>query len=487
MKRINLILALLCVGFMASCSSNDDTTGGGTTPTKPAASASIASTYVSLFADENCTQPIVENAPIVGTSSNVTVSLPYGTETIYMSYPTSDGVKTIAKDVTSYMTVSENVQSSKSFLSEDPGTAEYMESNKFVTINIAKPEDAVKNYVTNADGFTNYHSSGVAMFEDTWPSKSNVDKTGSGDLFGDFNDFVVDYDLESTVSDEADTLQAWKEDLKVVMHARAMGGGYGQKFGLLLEGLDKQYVDADHVEISVTLGNYDHVADSLKAEVVWQGSNPIIYIENIQNLINKTFMDANGLALKSGFGSYSLYNISNDATLNVGKKLFTVTVTFRGKERSTITAAEHQAQTDNFKAATINTNTQNFFLVTTQAGKTYEIHMPNYATTDAYTTYTADMNDKAAGKVVAKSSTDTYTAADGQVWAIKTPVLTRHATERVAFSSAYPQYLKWLSTKDTQYAKWYKIENADETRSTVLTTMLNGSKIYPFLYISEQW
>ena len=61
-------------------------------------------------------------------------------------------------------------------------------------ITFTLPDDLVYGYKTGSN--TIYHSSGVVMFEDT--SKSNTDKYGDSDLFGDMNDLVVDYNLEST-------------------------------------------------------------------------------------------------------------------------------------------------------------------------------------------------------------------------------------------------------------------------------------------------
>ncbi len=255
-----------------------------------------------------------------------------------MKYPTSTGTKVIELTVPT-----------ETVTKADPGSYTYFkyESDRYVTLPVSLPEYAVKNYVTNDGGFTNYHSSGVAMFEDTWPSKSNVDNIPVGELFGDFNDFVADYDLESTINDTADPAQTWKEQLKVVMHVRAMGGGYPQRFGLLLEGFDKQYVDDSKTEVKVTLGNYKtDIADPLTASVVWQGNHPIIYINDLSKLIDKTSAAKNGLTLGS---VHKLYNTENDANLNVAKGLFTITVIFKGADRSQLSASEADAQAANYK------------------------------------------------------------------------------------------------------------------------------------------
>jgi LruC domain-containing protein len=484
MKLKYLLLSLLVLGAatFVSCSTDNDAINETTEKAKTLKTSS-ALTYVSIFSDEDCTLPLVENVPLTGSVTNVNFVLTYGMNNVYVKYPTANGTKVIE------MAVPDATPSaSTSKLKADPGSYEYFmtESDRYITLPVALPEDAVKNYVTNEDGFTNYHSSGVAMFEDTWPSKSNVDNASGGGLFGDFNDLVVDYDLEATVNDEANSSQTWKEDLKVVMHVRAMGGGYPQKFGLLLEGLDKKFVDESKTEIKVTLGNYATAVDPLTAEVKWDGNHPIIYINELQKLINKTSAAANGLTLTK-VGSSNLYNTSNDVNLNVAKGLFTITVTFRGIDRNQLTKDEGDAQIENYKNAVINTREQNFFLVTKQAGKTYEIHMQNYAPTSSYTTYETDKTDKAAGVVVPKDDTKTYTSADGQIWAFKTPVLTRHATEHSAFASAYPLYLDWVVNHNASSANWYIFENANHETGPDMVTFANGVKKNPLIYIIEEW
>ena len=483
MKKINLLLTCLGALFLGSCSSNDDASNNGSNGTDGAntsINSSKALTYVSVYTDADCKNPLIENAPLTGELTDLSFPLTYGVDKVYIKYPTASGSSVISQEI-------ENTNLSQKESRAAAGSWTYFdyETDKYTTLTVAMPENAVKNYVTNADGFTNYHSSGVVMFEDTWPSKSNVDNVGGTSLFGDFNDFVVDYDLESTVNDAADTLQTWKEDLKVVMHLRAMGGKYARRFGLLLEGLDEQYVVKAKTEISVTLGNYTVPTQNLKAEVVWEDGHPIIYVNDVNKLINSSFMSANGMTLGSNSG---LYNVENNNTLNVGSNLFTVTVTFRGKDHTELlSATDREKQTENYKNAVVNTRLQNFFLVTEQGGKTYETHMPNYAPTKSYTSYESDKNDKAAGDVVAKDNSNTYTSATGESWAFKVPVLTRHATEHTSFTTAYPQYAEWLQSKTN--ADWYKNWNDAHGKDPIDIGNKNGSVInkQPLLYIIEPW
>lgn len=405
-----------------------------------------------------------------------------------MEYPTASGTKVKEIEVPTEGTRA------------DPGSATYMyEEGYATTINIETPDDAVKNYVTNKDGFTNYHSSGVVMFEDTWPSKSNTDTVGLGingaSRFGDMNDFVVEYDLEATVNDAANPSQAWKEDLKVVMHVRAMGGQYTQQFGLLLEGLDKQYVDADNVEILVGMSSGAEAKDPLTATVEWQGSNPIIYINDLQKLVNQTSANKNDINISRVINrSNYVYNVYNDAKLNVGRGLFTVTVTFRGKERSTVTAEERNAQIENFKNAVINTHSQNFFIRTkgSKNNNIYETHLAGYQPTEyfagnyeLYSTYAAE------GNRVAKNPDVTYQASEDEgnyVWGIKVPTITRHATEGTAFTTAYPQYLNWITSgKASEYAEWYLKFNKAVGPNVIHIGGDKGFDRTPLLYVIEPW
>jgi LruC domain-containing protein len=470
----SLATLLISAATLISCAKDEtQTVNNQNTP----AQTSTAVSYASIYSDESCTTPLVENVPLTGATTDINFVLSYGLDKVYMKYPTSEGTKVIALDVPQ-----------ETVTKADPGSYTYFkyESDRYVTLTVKLPEDAVKNYVTNAGGFTNYHSSGVAMFEDTWPSKSNVDNIPTGELFGDFNDFVADYDLESTINDTADPAQTWKEQLKVVMHVRAMGGGYPQRFGLLLEGFDKQYVDDSKTEVKVTLGNYNtDIADPLTASVVWQGDHPIIYINGLNKLINKTSAAKNGLTLGS---VHKLYNTENDANLNVAKGLFTITVIFKGADRSQLSASEADAQAANYKSAVINTRQQNFFLITKQGNKSYEIHMQNYAPTEAYkASYSKDLNDKAEGVAVAKDPVNTYTAADGNVWGFKVPTLTRHATEHTAFTVAYPMYKEWLQNRTASAADWYIIDNANRETTGTPVTFCTGLTKDPMRYVIEEW
>ena len=114
---------------------------------------------------------------------------------------------------------------------------------------ITLPEPA--SYVTEDAYFTNYHSSGVVMFDDRWPNLPDVD------YLYDYNDVVVDYDIEArTVADEFLESDGWREQVKVTMHLRALGGDDAIGVGLVLENFNTDYVS--YVEQYQTLDSWQN-------------------------------------------------------------------------------------------------------------------------------------------------------------------------------------------------------------------------------------
>lgn len=103
------------------------------------------------------------------------------------------------------------------------------------------PEPAT--YVTTDGDFTNYHSSGVVMLDDTWPEPPHVGTLGQ--FITDYNDVVVDYDIEAvTVSDERLASEGWREQVKVVLHLRALGSTSIYRVGMSLDNFNTEYVQS---------------------------------------------------------------------------------------------------------------------------------------------------------------------------------------------------------------------------------------------------
>lgn len=471
MKKLWYLISMSLIFGVTACSDNNVLDDGSGDSGKPGVMP-----YVSVYADEDAKQPLIINAPLTSESTKLEFALANGQNYVWVQFPTKNGVQT------EKMSVAKKAVSRAS----DPGTYDYfyrLEDKRYVELVITKPEYATPAYVTQNDGFTSYHSSGVVMFEDTWPSKSNTDgKDKEGGLFfGDYNDLVVDYDLETNVKGDPkvdiESAELWR-DLKVVLHFRAMGGGYARAFGLKLENLKKEFVHDEEPAIAWSMSNHEEIEAPLDAKVEWDGECPVIKVSGLEKLSDKGFMSSKGLTVSND----KFYNTVNDKDLNIGKGLFTVTVTFRGNPD-----ADNDKVIKHFRDAVMDTRMQNFFLCTVQNNKEYEIHLPGYEPTNSYaTSYKLDMNDKAKGVEVAKDNSVKYLAADGNVWAFKTPVLTRHATEQQSFATAFPQYKDWMETGKEEFALWYLIDNAnravDEENSFTLS---DGKKT--FKYIIAEW
>lgn len=111
------------------------------------------------------------------------------------------------------------------------------------------PEPA--SFSTEDGVFTTYHSYGVVMFDDRFPSLPDPD------YMYDFNDVVVDYAIDAvTVADEALAAEGWREKVKVTMHVRALGGDDPISVGVVLEGFNTDYVD--YLDESMTLDSGTH-------------------------------------------------------------------------------------------------------------------------------------------------------------------------------------------------------------------------------------
>ncbi len=116
------------------------------------------------------------------------------------------------------------------------------------------PEPA--SYTTTDQDFAMYHSSGVVMFDDRWP---NINEDG---YRYDFNDMVVDYDIEAlTVSDEQLESEGWREQVKVVLHVRALGGNDANRVGIVLENFNTDNVD--YVDEYYTLDSWQNAHGKL--------------------------------------------------------------------------------------------------------------------------------------------------------------------------------------------------------------------------------
>lgn len=386
---------------------------------------------------------------------------------------------------------------------------------------VTLPEPA--SYVTTDEDFTMYHSSGVVMFDDSWP---NLPATvgGSGNYDFDFNDCVVDYDIEAlTVADSQLEENGWREQVKVVLHVRAVGGNDVWRVGMALENFNTDYVD--YIEDHKTLDSWQNTHGELPAWAAatafkensihydplegtqFSGSSvrPSVEIGQLQAYNGKkwnsaagkdTYFYVNGSqqtehvmnpALKQydAWGGahtdqyddvmaavtkpYSLAQIQNmvyyntiPGYVNVAGGLYTYTVVYHMKSRGDMTPEESQKCLANMVDAVVNTTAQNFFVVKqdwTPIG--LKGYQPlDYKTKDNHV-YASEYTKNFNKNAENLNASTTWVANNGQVWAFKCPTLTRHAWEKMQFSQAYPLYEGWVTSNGAQNADWYKLENAN--------------------------
>lgn len=474
MKKINylLLLGIACSALtISSCSSDgkiiDEKATTNTTPTAVTFVVPVGSTSVWVRYKTNAGIDSTKVAITPGTNYSETKGAsPFVKQTLTISSPNNAYVD-ILDDQNNLLVQNLPVKA--------------VTTSRAANASVVLPETAVAKYVTTDEAQTFYHSSGVAMFDDSWPSSPATTK-GRG-IDTDYNDVVIDYDIEARTVDDVigNAKNAWREEVKVVMHVRAMGGLFPRTAGLVLEGLNTKYITSK--EEFITLGNYNNPfnggqipANSLSESVDMTGEHPMITIKNLDWLrsaaahtatydrdgktwvVNRTTKDPsqyNPDSIKI-FDNTEYYN-TNPGYINAGGALYTVTIVFHYADRSGLDATTSAAQLADMINGVIDTNSQNFFITAQNGGNNYEIHMKGYEPTTAY----ASKYSAAAATGVAKSTTAKYCAANGFVWGFKTPVLTRHAWEKYSFDQTYPQFAEWQTSNGTKNTEWYKAENAN--------------------------
>lgn len=424
--------------------------------------------------------------------TNVSLVVPVGCSKVYVVCNTANGKDTIPATINPVATVvsgrdvSSLTMASLTIYSKNKAQVDVLDDNKAVLVQnlyvpattavasrasgatATLPETATASTTSSEAYFTNYHSSGTAMFDDSWPNNPVV-----GSVDADYNDVVIDYDIQATAVNKAVTSDEYKankyrEAVKVVMHVRAIGGEYPNVAGLQLDGINT--ADLDSWKAELTIGNYntDIPAGSLGSNVNVSGTHPIVTITNLGWLISSASHSATYINSKTKasqayntttkdekqYGGPEVayindlpeyYNV-NRGYINAGGDLFTLTVTFTYKDRSTMSDAVGDKQLADMIAAVQNTELQNFF-IRTRAG--YEIHMKGYEPTAAYTNYAAD-----AAKGTAMGSSK-YSTSEGLVWAFKTPVGQRHVWEKESFAKAYTNFNSFVKSNGANNKDWY--------------------------------
>lgn len=367
------------------------------------------------------------------------------------------------------------------------------------------------SYVTSDAGQTFYHSSGVVMFDDSWPEMNTLDR-GTGAYDYDFNDVVADYDFEAkTVADDQLEKEGWREQLKVVLHVRAVGGNQPWRVGVVLEGFDQQWIES--IEEHKTLDSWqnphgelpDWTRVTLQENSLHYESNPLRpsleigglqrYNDASRGAGNQVYIriDDNGDTHETVFNpalkewdawkeprpeqySAALTAVTKPRKLvdvqklryyntvpgyvNVDGGLYTYTVIYHLKPRAEMNAVDRQASLQNLIDAVMTTTNQNFYIIKqdfTPVGlKGYrpsdsviKISNGNYGQK-----YNLVYDQKVAANADKLDPSISYVSKEGEVWAFKCPVMTKHVWEKYYFSVAYPRYEDWIHG-DTSAADWY--------------------------------
>ena len=373
-----------------------------------------------------------------------------------------------------------------------------------------------KEYSDSDDCFTTYHSSGVVMFEDSWPTLMEV----PAKYDRDFNDLILDYDLEAvTVADNRLADQGWREQIKVVLHVRATSASKDngcdtevKTAGVILEGFNLDNVGekkegGKNIDTYCSLDSWQNPHGELPGwtvntlqkfsrNLVIDNLGPCIEIGSVKSLKeiesgagNETYTRTkDGESFTTVFNpnvnnywaapkteQYSadleqLYTDYGYATLaetqasgyynvvpgyvNVSGGLFTYTVIYHMKDRSGLDAAARQAIKDNMISTVFQTTNQNFYVVTTEG---VPVGLKGYTPYDI-TAYQTAAKAYSQASETDNVDPDVYyksTKDEGYIWAFKCPTLTRHMWNKLPLSMAYPNYSHWLESNGTLNQDWY--------------------------------
>ncbi len=368
------------------------------------------------------------------------------------------------------------------------------------------------SYVSTDDALTAYHSSGVVMFEDSWPtvSRGNVYDT-------DFDDVVVDYDFETKiVPDEKLESDGWREQLKVVLHLRAVGSGYPYRVGVRMEGFDQQYVD--YIDKFFTLDSYNNPHGELpkftketlqKMSDVYTNDplNPVVEMAHLHRMNTKDYAGLGENAVytyqNGSFTNTTVFNLTwgykgkyeNGAWtqnadwhesqyspelktmnlpyafekimkqtyyncipgyINVSGGLLTFTVIFHMRSRADMSAEDREKAKQNMIDAVMNTQSQNFFIIADSQWT--PVGLKGYSPVLVHNESVKRFNQKVQEGLDARyieSADNPYSGTNGMVWGFKCPTLTKHVWNKLYFSAAYPNYESWVTSKGAQHADWY--------------------------------
>lgn len=449
MKVKKLMYVLMGTMMVFSSCSDNELENGGKGPEQPVASSPL----VNVYADESCSEASLLAGDILlkDIPRTITLNVPIHTDKVYMQYnKTTGGVGTKA------ITVSTVTRSG-----EGQGTGFDYEMSRMASVSLALPEDAVQPTNETDAGYKFYHNTGVAMFEDSWPKESTgFDK--------DFNDVVFEYDLKVTEcqDEEQMAIQGSKEELLLTLDVRAVGGTFPTALGVVLEGLDKKYVDKISASLVLKGGQGIQIPlgkelESTAGKVVvdergWKWSSDAANAKERIAILTVDKEQTEGTVITLD-GLTSLWDNNQDFfqtswdKIRVGLPMLRAEIRLIGRE----TGVDRQDQLKAFRDLIQDTKRQNFFI---KMGNK-EVHMKGYNPTSAYTTYAQDAVVSDAKEGEEMDTNIPYCNQNGFVWGMKVPVGIHHAYETKAFDEAYPDFALWVSSKGQSNKDWYMKPN----------------------------
>ena len=488
-----------------------------------------------------------ENTPefeIEGYEADVNLSVPCGTKSLFVQYQAQDGtvtteevavtpkivIPTDGKDVEPFGYVNIHFSASKlckvdrvyyeagdetQTVQVDAVSSLILEP-KLVPVASTKADDDVAivtlsepaSYVTTDQDQTFYHSSGVVMIEDSWPSSER----GKLAYDYDFDDVIVDYDFEAKVMPER-ILGARDEQVIAVLHLRCVGSNVPEMVGVKMEGLDMTYVD--RVEQFRSLDSWQNphgtlpafiastIGNEEKTRYYVDGSNPVLEIGSLQSVNDKkaglgadaeydyghdSFTNHTVFNLAWGFKgnpdpsqydeeleNYTFRNQNKNITMseirkqkyyncipgymNVAGGLFTYTVIFHIKNRAGMSAEESEKVKQMMIDAVNVTTSQNFFCLASPKDRKEiqlkPVGLKGYDPVLIHSESEAAYNKMKAEGAANILADNPYAGTNGQIWAFKCPTRTKHVWNKMYFDMAYPNYEKWIKSEGADCTDWY--------------------------------
>lgn len=453
MKFKKLMYVLMGTILVFSSCSDNELENGGKGPEQPVASSPL----VNVYADESYSEAsLLAGDILLNSSKTMTLNVPIHTDVVYMRYnKASGGVGTKAIAVSALTRAGDAVGFN-------------YEVSRNAMVNLILPEDAVQPTDETDAGYLFYHNTGVAMFEDGWPTepKAWYDE--------DFNDVVFEYDLKVTECQDAEQMakQGSKEELLLTLDVRAMGGQKPTKLGVILEGLESKYVD--RITASLVLKGGQGTMTDLKKIQLSEEQKVVVDVPNwkwdkdaesvvrhAKLTVDKeqpegTVITLDGLRSLVDEGREGDFFQVTKGKVNEGLPMLRAEIRLIGKEG--LTGADRENQLKAFRNLILDTKRQNFFITAKDESQgatgDKEIHMKGYKPSSAF---------KERYETLAGQGAQYYTNANGYTWGVKLPVGTKHVYEGEAFAEAYTEFTKWIEASGANYKTWYQKPDAEKT------------------------